>query len=545
MIKFCCIYCNQKVGVPEESAGETVDCPNCGKDIVVPRLVIENQSPDEIGNHTTQAKDSSDYSMPNILFNSQKDNIDSQNICENLIKIRCNSCNKKIGVPVKFALKKIKCPKCGDVNAIPEFNITNNDINELTPLSMLNDLEIQNDPSSESNIIPEYNQLLVENGTNKGLPKWYRYTGISLGVLVIGFFLWLFIFRDTWEADNSKAIGQLNYEASVLLYKGEIRKGLDTYEELFALVGNRELKYNSIKDTLIEANELYRPVKDRWDNIYYPLMQKRDNAEGLLRSVKLHESIELCRNVLIQFEEVDEEDAFSCELLAEIRDIDERASSELNRLIAQEESVLPKLNDLYQQGIHFNKLEQYNDSLSYLNQVKAIEEKESYWSQKVPDLIIRTKELLKITEEKLALQEKLAHEQLLREKEAEEKWQKEAQARREEQDRRIQQEILENKLNPPYKRVANQIVQSLLDNGSSGFRSAVFRRYAEPYSGQTVNGPSSTSRGKEISVEYIVQSVTVSGLVREDVLSIAVQVDQNLKWQYRQAYLNGKELWIR
>ena len=36
-----------------------------------------------------------------------------------MIKFRCSSCGKKIGVPVEYATKRIRCPRCRDVIVIP------------------------------------------------------------------------------------------------------------------------------------------------------------------------------------------------------------------------------------------------------------------------------------------------------------------------------------------------------------------------------------------------------------------------------------------
>jgi len=138
MIKFCCISCNQKIGVPDEDTGKTVKCPKCSKGVVVPKIVIDKKEENIPDNISDQEEDVFegvsdmilDVPMKNPSEDSKQYKVKSQSKS-------CHSCGESIDETANI------CVNCGvnfnKPNKKPNYTVveqrrSNNDMTILSKL---------------------------------------------------------------------------------------------------------------------------------------------------------------------------------------------------------------------------------------------------------------------------------------------------------------------------------------------------------------------------------------------------------------------------
>jgi len=80
MIKYFCSRCGQKIAVPDDSVGEKVKCPKCGKSSPVPTTYVQG--------------------------------------LKSVIKLFCYQCGQKLRLSQDFIGEKCKGPKCQTVNTV-------------------------------------------------------------------------------------------------------------------------------------------------------------------------------------------------------------------------------------------------------------------------------------------------------------------------------------------------------------------------------------------------------------------------------------------
>ena len=338
-----------------------------------------------------------------------------------MIKFRCRNCQQKIGVPEEHAGKRGKCPACQAVVIVPQLQT------ELKPeegfacfSSAINEesFPVLSTPGQSSQKQQCYNEK--KPSAEGSVPKWVWHFAIVAIVCFLSFLFYMFVLRDTWETDNWERIIGYQKDASILIAKGEIRKGINTYDELFALVGTRTLKKSRLQQVYRDAQGEYETILERRKTIHVPLMAKRDKVVDLLESLKIHESIALCDQLLAKDDDASKQsDPFTAKILVDIKQLKIRSEVKLKELIAQEENtILPNIVDLYNKAVSCFDQAQFQQSVDYLKRIIA-SEKNMTWSPKVAEAIGIAKASLEKAQEMLDEQQRLAREAEDRRREAE------------------------------------------------------------------------------------------------------------------------------
>ena len=310
-----------------------------------------------------------------------------------MIKFHCTNCDRKIGVPEEYALKRIKCPKCGRAINAPE---TSEAEKEDYGLIVLPDAPDSQQELSELAQIsqPNYSSSHPSAETpaeSSILPKWLWGIVIPIGVLFVGLLLYAFVLRDTWETDNWDKISEYQAEASQLIATGQVKQGLDTYEELFAFVGDRKLKIETLQQILDESQNEYDKTKQKWNSVYVPLMEKRDDAQKLFQNLQIHESISLCQKTLKAHEKFDGKNVLLKKLLLEVEQLEKQSEGKLKQLIAQDNiTLLPKLMELYKEADALNQQGKVKETFYCLHKIVKMEE-EKIWSPDVIEFLAKVK----------------------------------------------------------------------------------------------------------------------------------------------------------
>ena len=115
-ITFLCGYCGQSV-VTEEEAGQAVDCPKCGKPLLVP---FESEP-----SVKTAAPPQEPESLPGINpeldvnQSTQQISFDDHGKADADISFDCHSCGQRLVVDRAGANMILDCPKCGTALGVP------------------------------------------------------------------------------------------------------------------------------------------------------------------------------------------------------------------------------------------------------------------------------------------------------------------------------------------------------------------------------------------------------------------------------------------
>ncbi|TFG45372.1 MAG: hypothetical protein E4H40_08360, partial [Candidatus Brocadiia bacterium] len=90
-------------------------------------------------------------------------------------------------------------------------------------------------------------------------------------LVIVTLLLYMFVLRDTWETDNYGKIHDFYYEGANLIDTGDFTLGLEKYQELIELVGNRNLKNKTLSEYLHKSQDEYDVVVSKRDKLYIPL----------------------------------------------------------------------------------------------------------------------------------------------------------------------------------------------------------------------------------------------------------------------------------
>ena len=184
-----------------------------------------------------------------------------------MIKIRCSQCDKKVGVPDESAGKRVKCPQCEAVNEIPLQTSTGAPEGEgeggtdVLPgsLTMLSECET----SSEWIEPPKRTggqAVLAGLGLIRRVPSYVWLLGVLVIVLIYASTFLLQSTEDTWEADHREAIVSLEARARSQAEAGQMKAAGETYKELIAMVGEREIRDLHLAGVVDRAEQERRTI---------------------------------------------------------------------------------------------------------------------------------------------------------------------------------------------------------------------------------------------------------------------------------------------
>lgn len=286
-----------------------------------------------------------------------------------MIRLTCK-CGKHYEIAEKYAGKKVRCKVCSEIFIIPTLN---RDKHQTNPL------EYSNPTSNETLEGDNYSKRPEPTYT---FPVWAWLLCGVVGVFFVSFILWAFVFRDTWEIDNYARMDNLYIEGLNLIATEDFTTGLDKYKELIELVGDRNLRYQRLKEFHHKAQEEYDIIKPKWDGIYKPLLSKHQEVQSLIRSMKYDESIKAC-NSIIEKHAIYKNDSVVRKKLDGFRKLKEQAEVRWQQAINNERNgLLPKLIALKEQAYELGKVDKWDMAIVCLQKVIDAEP-EIIWTDEV------------------------------------------------------------------------------------------------------------------------------------------------------------------
>jgi hypothetical protein len=174
-----------------------------------------------------------------------------------------------LGVPKNKVGKKAKCPHCGQI------------------IRVVPDIEIQ---TSDYDHVPT-----TVNSPKSQVPHWVWRLLIGWGVLMGIIFIYFFFLRDTWEWDNSQKIKALADQASSLYYSKNSQQALNTYDDLFKFIANKQLKNKYLKGIIDEATQTCNKAKEDYINQHSSSLK---NARNQIMQWNYQYAIDRCGEIL-------------------------------------------------------------------------------------------------------------------------------------------------------------------------------------------------------------------------------------------------------
>ena len=87
---------------------------------------------------------------------------------------------------------------------------------------------------------------------------------VSVVTLVIGMLLlWVFVLRDTWELHNSYQLEQMSQSIVDMIENGNLREGVNKYDEMLAFIGDRELENPELRRAMLDAKEVTEQARKK------------------------------------------------------------------------------------------------------------------------------------------------------------------------------------------------------------------------------------------------------------------------------------------
>lgn len=167
------------------------------------------------------------------------------------MKTKCPNCHSCFNVPLDSKGRKTKCPKCENLFVIQQIPKS---IPKPAKSAANVNLQVEKDFPFQDDV-----------HTPSILPLWVWGLFGVFAVIILCIVLWAFVLRDTWEQDHLNEIQQLASQANTAVYSGDAKTGLEVYDRLFNLVGNRTLK-GKAKDILTEAQTAYPQAEEKYEN---------------------------------------------------------------------------------------------------------------------------------------------------------------------------------------------------------------------------------------------------------------------------------------
>jgi tetratricopeptide (TPR) repeat protein len=196
-----------------------------------------------------------------------------------MVSFWCTNCGKTINANDKDAGKKCKCRGCGKINTIPVPQSAKPATETKTapartpkpppprPKSpptapiITEVISVQNTTSEAKATLPPSKKVKKQQEMRMGKSE---LIGIGVGVvavvLVVGFILQQFLWKDTWEIDNQDAIMRIRDEAISSFESKGYESALAKNNELLALIGDRNLEHPELIKAVSETKAVAEKV---------------------------------------------------------------------------------------------------------------------------------------------------------------------------------------------------------------------------------------------------------------------------------------------
>lgn len=118
-IIFACGYCGQGIS-SDEAAGQVIDCPKCGKPLVVP---FESDPSVEVGvSSQGPASFLETEPEPDVKQSTQQISFEDLKKAEMDISFDCHACGQRLVIESAGANRVVDCPKCGMALVVPSLH---------------------------------------------------------------------------------------------------------------------------------------------------------------------------------------------------------------------------------------------------------------------------------------------------------------------------------------------------------------------------------------------------------------------------------------
>ena len=154
-----------------------------------------------------------------------------------MITFKCSGCGVKVTAADDAAGKRGKCKTCGAVNTIPSRSTTSS-------------ISITTATKKRQADTTDY---LAGSQPREPVHPAVKFMLIGGGVLIAGILVYFWLFRDTWEIDNSSRIQELAREAVVLRANGQLQDAITKSQLLLDLVGGRTLRDEKLAYVIANA----------------------------------------------------------------------------------------------------------------------------------------------------------------------------------------------------------------------------------------------------------------------------------------------------
>ncbi len=189
-----------------------------------------------------------------------------------MVEYNCTSCQNKLVIPDDRIGENVRCSQCGQVNTVPDpyYHYT------------------ANSPSANTSIKPKRQWII----------------GGLLALFLGGCLLYVFVQRDTWEDDNFSTIMQMKSEAQTFAANGEAEQALGVYEDIFRLVGQRQITGTTFKTVIDETRNRYDDLLNEYEKVLCTsYISLTEEADRLVSSGNFSEGIKKYKEVM-QYEKV-------------------------------------------------------------------------------------------------------------------------------------------------------------------------------------------------------------------------------------------------
>lgn len=186
-----------------------------------------------------------------------------------MVQFNCTLCRNKLEMSDDHIGKIVSCTQCGQKNTVPD---------------------------------PYYHYRYTEHSPSTDAPTKFKRKWIIFGLLALllgGFLLYVFVQRDTWENDNFSTVMQMQSEAAILAVNGDAKQALVMYEDIFHLVGQRQIMGTTFKTVIDETHSSYNDLQNEYEKeLCTSYISIVEEADRLVNSGNLSEGIKKYKEIL-------------------------------------------------------------------------------------------------------------------------------------------------------------------------------------------------------------------------------------------------------
>lgn len=175
--------------------------------------------------------------------------------------LKCPTCHVGIKLPENYTGKRLRCPRCSKVFRPQSEGDAPNEQRSVAKAQGLFQGGTSDSIPEEFLIRSATIPPLVLEGRNRtaNQKKILLGTLVPAGVCFVGFLFWVFVIR--WEDNHRSQILRLSEETVSLMGQGDSRAGVEKFDELLRLVGNRSITSPDLNQAMTNARQAAETAK--------------------------------------------------------------------------------------------------------------------------------------------------------------------------------------------------------------------------------------------------------------------------------------------